>query len=159
MEAQMIKRIVSAICLVVLSAFLIAALTAAAPAPGPVPNVTFTLLSAPPATMNVGDTANVVVQVTSDQQFLFAAMLPTFHFPGRGLMATDMGGDRVSNNTTATLTITFVAKGSTLGLPDEGVCPTGGVAPVAVVAGARFPGGFTARQRFPANGFFCVTVP
>jgi len=70
-----------------------------------------------------------------------------------------MGGDRVSNNTTATLTITFIAKNSTAGLPDEHVCPTGGVAPVAVVAGARFPDGFTARQRFPAAGFFCVTVP
>jgi hypothetical protein len=155
----MAKRIASFIALIVLSALLTGALTAAGP--GPLPNVTFTLVSGgPPATMNVGDTATVVVEVTSDQEFLFAQMLPTFHFPGRGLMATNMGGDRVQGNTTATLEITFVAEGSTGDLPDEGVCPAGGgLAPVAFVAGAHFAGGFVAFQRFPAEGFYCVAVP
>lgn len=149
----MLKKIVSIVALLVLSTVLTAA------APGPVPNVTFTLLQGLPATMNVGDTATVLVQVTSDQEFLFAQMLPTFHFPGRGLMATNMGGDRVQRDSTATLAITFIAKNSTAGLPDEGVCPTAGVAPVAFFAGAHYPGGFVAAQRFPETGFYCVTVP
>ena len=153
----MVKRIASIIGLLTLSILLTATLTAAAP--GPLPNATFTLVSGLPLTMNVGDTATVVVQVDSDQEFLFAQMLPTFHFPGRGLMATNMGGDRVHGGTTATLEITFIAKGSTSGLPDEGVCPTAGVAPVAFFAGVHYPGGFVAVHRFPETGFYCVTVP
>lgn len=149
----MMKRIVSIVALLVLSTVLTAA------APGPVPNVTFTLLQGLPATMNVGDTATVLVQVTSDQEFLLAQMLPTFYFPGRGLMATNMGGDRAMNGTTATLAVTFVAKNSTADLPNEGACPTAGVAPVAVVAGVRHAGGFVTAQRYPQSGFFCVTVP
>ncbi len=154
----MAKRIVSILGLLILSTLLTGTLTAAAPAS--VPNVTFALVgSGLPSTMNVGDTVTVVVQVDSDQEFLFAQMLPTFHFPGRGLMSTNMGGDRVLGNTTAALEITFIAKDSTAGLPDEGVCPTGGVAPVAFVAGVRYPGGFIATQRFPETGFYCVAVP
>ncbi len=155
----MLKRISSIVAVLLLSVLLTGALTAAAPGPTP-PNVTFTLVSGLPSTMNVGDTATVVVQVNSDQEFIWAHMLPTFHFPGRGLMATDMGGDLDSRSTTATLTITFVAKNSTVGLPDEGVCPAGGgLAPVAFVAGVRYPGGLVAAQRFPATGFYCVLVP
>ncbi|GEM_PF-781723 len=153
----MAKRIVSMIGLLILSALLTGALTAAAP--GPVPNVTFTLVSGLPSTMNVGDTATVVVQVDSDQEFLFAQMLPAFYFPGRGLMAENMGGDRVQNSTSATLKITFVAKGTTADFPNEGACPTGGVAPVAFVAGVRYAGGAVVSQRFPATGYYCVTVP
>jgi hypothetical protein len=153
----MAKRIVSMFGLLILSVLLAGALTAAAP--GPVPNVTFTLVSGLPPTMNVGDTATVVVQVTSDQEFLFAQMLPTFYFPGRGLMATNMGGDRVLGNTSATLEITFIAKGSTADFPNEGACPTSGVAPVAFVAGVRYPNGLVVPQRFPTTGFYCVSVP
>jgi hypothetical protein len=151
----MVKRIVSILGLLVLSALLTGTLTAAAP----LPNATFTLVSGLPTTMNVGDTATVVVQVNSDQEFLFAQMLPGFYFPGRGLMATNMGGDRVQNNTTATLEITFVAKESTADLPNEGACPTAGVAPVTFVAGVRYPGGYVVSQRFPATGYYCVAVP
>ena len=153
------KRITSIVGLLALSIVLFATLTAAAPGPDTRPNVTFTLVSGLPLVMNVGDTATVVVQVTSDQQFLLAQMLPTFHFPGRGLMATNMGGDREQSNTNATLEITFIAKDSTTDLPDEGVCPTAGVAPVAFVAGVRYAGGFVTAQRFPETGFYCVAVP
>ncbi len=146
----MIKRIVSIVALLVLSTVLTAA--------APVPNVTFELLQELPDAMNVGETATVVVKVNSDQEFLLAQMLPTFYFPGRGLMATNMGGDRVLNGTTATLEITFFAKNSTANLPNEGACPTAGVAPVAFVAGVHYPGGFVAAQRFPESGFYCVTV-
>jgi hypothetical protein len=134
----MFKRILSTLGLLIL----VASLTAAAP----VPNVTFTLVSGLPSTMNVGETATVVVQVTSDQEFNFAQMLPTFFFPGRGVVAVQ-GGDHAGSGKTATLEITFEAKGSTadFGIP----------APVSVVAGVRYRGGYVASQRFDFN----VAVP
>jgi hypothetical protein len=138
----MIKRTLSAIGLLVLIVLLTGALTAAAPAP----NVTFTLVSGLPSTMNVGDTATVVVQMTSDQDFNSAQMLPTSFFPGRGVVAVQ-GGDHAGGGKTALLEITFVAKGSTADL--------GGAIPVSVVAGAHFKGGYTASQRFDFN----VAVP
>jgi hypothetical protein len=147
----MVKKIVSSLGLLIFMLLLTGILTAAAP----VPNVTFTLLSGLPATMNVGDTATVVVQVTSDQEFNFAQVLPTAFFPGRGVVAENVGGDRELRDTTATLEVTFRAKGSTAGFEASGVCPGSGVAPVAVVAGVRYQGGFVASQRFS----FCVTVP
>ncbi|MBI5838536.1 MAG: hypothetical protein HZB19_00405 [Chloroflexi bacterium] len=138
----MLKRILSAFGLLVLIALLTGALTAAAP----IPNVTFTLVSGLPSTMNVGDTATVVVQVTSDREFNFAQMLPTFYFPGRGVVAVQ-GGDHAGSGTTATLEITFKAKGST--------AEFGGAVPVSVVAGVRYQGGYVASQQFDFN----VTVP
>lgn len=138
----MIKRTLSAIGLLVLIVLFTGALTAAAPTP----NVTFTLVSGLPSIMNVGDTATVVVQVTSDQDFNSAQMMPTFFFPGRGVVAVQ-GGDHAGSGKTALLEITFVAKGSTADL--------GGAIPVSVVAGARFKGGYVASQRFDFN----VTVP
>jgi len=138
----MLKRIRSTLGLLVLITLLTGALTAAAP----MPNVTFTLVSGLPATMEVGDRATVVVQVTSDQKFNFAQMLPNFFFPGRGVVAIH-GGDHVGSGTTATLEITFEAKSSTADL--------GGAIPVSVVAGARYRGGYVASQVFD----FYVTVP
>lgn len=141
----MLRKTLSTFGLLVLMVLLTGALTAAAPAPPPTPNVTFTLISGLPATMNVGDTATVVVQVTSDQEFNYAQMLPTFYFPGRGVVA--QGGDHAGSGTSATLEITFTAKGSTADF--------GGAIPVSVVAGARYKGGYTASQQFD----FMVNVP
>ena len=138
----MLKRTLFSFGLLILAALLTGALTAAAP----LPNVTFTLVSGLPSTMNVGDTATVVVQVTSDQDFNFAQMMPTFFFPGRGVVAVQ-GTDHAGSGKTATLAITFKAKGSTTDL--------GGAIPVSVVTGARYQGGFVASQRFDFN----VTVP
>ncbi|MBI5935960.1 MAG: hypothetical protein HY867_19820 [Chloroflexi bacterium] len=138
----MFKRILSVIGLLVLATLLTGALTAAAP----MPNVTFTLVSGLPPTMNVGDTVTVIVQVESDQEFNYAQMLPTFYFPGRGVVAIQ-GGDHAGSGASATLEITFKAKGST--------AEFGGPAPVSVVAGVRFRGGYTTYQRFDFN----VTVP
>jgi hypothetical protein len=139
----MMKRFVFSIGLLALAILLTGALTAAAPAP----NVTFTLVQGLPSTMNVGDTATVVVQVISDQPFNFAQMLPSFQFPGKGVVAVQ-GGDHAGSGTTATLEITFQAKSSTAGFP-------GGVAPVCVVAGVRFQGGTVDSQSFNFN----VAVP
>ncbi len=159
----MLKRIISLLGLIVLLGLGTGVLSAAAPMP-PAPTVTFTVVSAPPAVMHVGDEAAFVVTVQSSQEMLFAQMLPTFHFPGRGVMAVNMGGDRSVGGTTATLTITLVAKNVTAGLPAEGVVcengvpSSGGVAPVAFMAGARFQNGLVVPQRFPASGFYCITV-
>jgi hypothetical protein len=138
----MLKKVLSTIGLVLLAALLTGILTAASP----VPNVTFTLISGLPDTMNVGDTATVVVQVTSDQPFNSVQMMPDLFFPGRGVVALQ-GGARAAGGNTATLEITFKAKGSTSGF--------GGPAPVSVALGVRYPGGYVATQRFDFN----VTVP
>ncbi|HEY2979794.1 MAG TPA: hypothetical protein VGJ22_01325, partial [Anaerolineales bacterium] len=78
------KRFPLMLGLLTLSVLLAGALSAASPTPAP--SVNFTLVSGLPPTMNVGETATVVVQVTSDQEFIFAQMLPTFFFPGRGVV-------------------------------------------------------------------------
>ncbi len=127
----------------VLAIFIASFLTAAAP----IPNTTFTLVQGLPATMNVGDTYTVIVQVESDQPFLFAQALPSFYYPGRGVVAVQ-GGDRSRGGTTATLEITYVAKTSTAKMQD-------GVAPVHFVAGVRYPGGYVAVHDY----LFNVAVP
>ncbi len=141
----MMKKVCQAIGLLALAVLLTGTLTAASAFP--TPNVTFTLVQGLPATMNVGDTATVVVQVNSDQPFNFAQMLPNPQYPGKGVV-TVQGGDHSNSGTTATLQITFQAKSSTANFP-------GGVAPIAVVAGARFRGGYVASQSFDFN----VAVP
>ncbi len=146
------KKIFSLLGLLILISLLTGALTAAAPLQI---SHSINLVQGLPTVMKVGDTATVIVQVDSpDQPFLYAQMLPTFHFPGRDLMAINMGGDRVLNAKAATLEITFIAKAPTADLPYEGVCPPGGLAPVAVVAGVRYPGGYADSLRFD----FCVDV-
>ncbi len=131
---------------VLLSVIVLVSSVAAGPAPQQ-PNVTFTLIQGLPATMQIGESYTAVVQVTSDVPFLFTMALPTAYYPGaRYVLASK--GDRSRGGTTATLHVTFTAKGSTAGLPE-------GAAPVTLAAGARFPGGYTVTQRFD----FLVTVP
>lgn len=127
----------------VLALLIVSLLTAAAPTP----NTTFTLVQGLPSTMNVGDKFAVIVQVDSDQEFLFAQALPSFQFPGKGVEALQ-GGDHVGRGTSATLEVTFQAKSSTVNLP-------GGVTPVHMVVGVRYSGGYVAVQDY----LFNVTVP
>jgi hypothetical protein len=128
---------------IVVSFLMVSLLTAAAP----VPNTTFTLVQGLPATMNVGDVYTVVIQVTSDQQFISATAMPSFYYPGKGVVAVQ-GGDRTGSGTSAELRVTFKAKSATTRM-------TGGVAPVHVVVGARYAGGYVATHDFE----FPVTVP
>jgi hypothetical protein len=58
------------------------------------------------------------------------------------------GGDREGRGTSATLEITFQAKSPTTRMPD-------GVAPVHVVVGVRYAGGYVAVQDY----LFDVRVP
>jgi hypothetical protein len=136
----MFKRIISMIGLL---ALLTGLLTAAAP----LPVTTFTLVQGLPATMNVGDTHTVIVQVESDQPFISATALPSFQFPGKGVVAVQ-GGDRAGSGTSATLEVTFKAKGPTTKMPN-------GIAPVSVVVGVRYAGGYVAVREYVFN----VTVP
>ena len=133
----MLKRFFSLLGIVALMVLMTGLLTAAAP----MPNVTFTLVDGLPSTMNLGESATVKVQVTSDTPFLFAQALPTMYFPGRYVVAA--GGDHVGQGTTATLEVTFTAKDLTTGV---GHAPS--AAPVSVVVGVRYPGGVVVPQRF-----------
>jgi hypothetical protein len=139
----MSKRVVSMVGMLVLMALATGLLTAAAP----LPVTTFTLVSGLPSTMNVGDTYTVVVRVDSDQQFISAQALPSFQYAGKGVVAVQ-GGSRMGSGTSATLAITFKAKSSTARME-------GGVAPVYVVVGVRYGGGYVAVQEY----LFNVTVP
>ena len=138
----MSKRIISMIGLLALMALMTGVLTAAAPLPA----VTFTLVEGLPSTMEVGDTHTVVVQVESDQPFISATALPSFQFPGKGVVAVQ-GGDRTGSGTSATLEVTFKAKSPTTRMP-------GGIAPVFVVVGVRYGGGYVVVKDF----VFPVTV-
>jgi len=140
----MIKRTFSYVGLALLMVLMTGVLTvAAAPAPPAEPNVTITLVEGLPAMMNLGDTATVTIDVSSDTPFLFAQALPTAFFPGRGVVATK--GDHVSSGTTARLEVTFTAKNSTT---DFAQAPMDGIVKVSVVVGVRFPGGYVNAQQF-----------
>ena len=134
------KKLLSALALSIL---IVSLLTAASPTP----ETTFTLLQGLPETMNVGDSYTVIVQVESDQEFISAQALPSFYYPGKGVVAVQ-GGDRTGRGTSATLEVTFQAKSPTARMQD-------GVAPVHVVVGVRYPGGYVAVQDY----LFYVRVP
>ena len=90
--------------------------------------------------MNVGDRYTVVVEVTSDQPFLGVQAMPSFAYPGKGVVAFQ-GGDHAGRGTTAHVEVTFQAKSSTAKMEN-------GVAPVYVVVGVRYPGGYVAAQEY-----------
>ena len=145
----MLKRTFSFVGLMALMVLMTGVLTAAAP----VPVTTFAVLQELPDVMNVGDTATVIVHVESNQPFIFAQALPSQFFPGRGVVAAQ--GDHVGQGTSATLSVSFTAKTSTANFPGAANCPGGGVAPVSVAVGVRYPGGYIAVERYE----FCVQVP
>jgi hypothetical protein len=134
------KRLFSAL---ILSLLTVCLFTAASP----IPQTSFRLVQGLPEIMNVGETYTVIVQVESDQPFLSAQALPSFQYPGKGVVAV-RGGDREGRGTSATLEITFQAKSPTTRMPD-------GVAPVHVVVGVRYAGGYVAVQDY----LFDVRVP
>ena len=111
------------------------------------PNTTITLVDGLPPTMVVGETYTVVVDVKSDQEFLMVQALPSFAYPGKGVVAVQ-GGTRSGRGTSARLEVTFEAKSSTAKMQ-------GGAAPVFLVVGVRYPGGYVVPQEFP----FSVIVP
>ena len=138
------KRFFLRILFVLLMILSIVVTTAAAP----LPVTSFTLVQGLPSTMNVGETFTVIVQVESDVEFSSVQALPSFMFPGKGVAAVQ-GGDRAGRGTSATVEVTFQAKSSTANFPG------GGVAPVHVVVGVRYGGGYVAVQDY----LFNVAIP
>jgi len=139
-QEDYMKRSFPALVLGILTAAL---LTAASP----LPNTTFTLVQGLPSTLNVGEQATVVVQIDSDQEFLITQAMPSFAYPGKGVIAVQ-GGDRDRRGTSALLEVTFEAKESTETFENGSV-------PVYVVVGARYAGGYVAVQQY----IFNVSVP
>ena len=137
------KRIFSIFGLALLMVLVTSVLTAAAP----IPNVAFNLVQGLPSTMNIGDTYTVVVDVTSDTPYNTVIALPSFQYPGKGVVAVQ-GGNHAGSGTSATVEVAFTAKSNTLRM-------TNNQAVVHVVVGARFQGGYVASQDF----IFYVTVP
>jgi hypothetical protein len=136
-----VKKMTRTTLLIALSFVFVASLSAAT-----VPTPTITLVSGLPSVIQVGESYTVVIDVVSDQPFIWAMALPDLQFPGKGVIA--QGGDHAARGTTATLEVTFTAKSSTAEMP-------GGVAPVAVVAGVRYTNGYVVGQQFD----FEVAVP
>ena len=134
------KRFIPVLVLALVTIVLLTAAT-------PVPNSTFKLVQGLPKTMNVGDVRTVRIDVGSDQEFISATALPSFQYAGKGVVAVQ-GGDRSGSGTSTTLEVTFKAKSSTAQME-------GGVAPVYVVVGVRYGGGYVAVQEY----LFYVTVP
>ncbi len=134
--------------IVVLTLFALPAM-AAAPVP-PQPDITITLVQGLPEVMQLGQTYVVEIQVTvsNDVPWLFAIAMPTSFYPGRYVVAN--GPDRSGSGTEATLYVPFTAKGLTAGLPEMPGVPADH-APVAVVVGARYPGGVVFSERFDFN--------
>jgi hypothetical protein len=137
------KKLFSFIGLALMMVLMTGVLTAAAPAP----NVTFNLVQGLPATMNVGDTYTVVVEVASDVPFNSVQAMPDLQYPGKGVVHV-MGGDHVGGGTSATVEVTFTARTDTSKMPD-------GKDVVAVIVGVRYKGGVVVGEYFP----FEVTVP
>lgn len=134
------KRFFPVIALALLTAML-------STAAGPLPNTTYTLVDGLPDTMNVGDRYTVTVEVTSDQEFLQVQALPSFAYPGKGVVAVQ-GGDHAGRGTSALMEVTFEARSSTAMMTD-------GVAPVHVVVGVRYAGGYVDVRDYT----FLVAVP
>jgi hypothetical protein len=107
----------------------------------------------------VGQSYTFDIYIESDQPFVLAAAQTDAFYPGRGIFWH--GGDRTTHNTSVTLHLTVTGKNSTADLravcdwPEPGDCWPEGVAPAAIVAGARFKGGLTVAPVFA----FGVEVP
>jgi hypothetical protein len=147
--------------LLVLLVLLACASIAQAQAP---PEVTVELLNPPEGGilhLDVGESYIAEIQVVSTEPFLMAMVLPDQYYPGRGIFVR--GGDRAVQASEVTLYVTLTGKASTADLPAVSDWPEpgvewpeeGGVAPVSLAVGVRFPGGLVAGQR--CN--FAVSVP
>ena len=136
------------------------ALTAAATpvAASTTPTVTFTLLTALPDRLEVGESAEIGVRVQSSEPFAMAIALSDAYYPGRAVRFD--GSAAQANATSADLYLTLTARESTAGLGPVQGWPVdevwaAGVAPLAVRVGARFAGGAV----FSDSYLFGLTVP
>ena len=138
------KKMFSYVGLALMMVLMTGVLTAAAPMPATEVTIVGDGL---PEVMNVGETYTVTVFVKSDQPFTSAQVMADFQYAGKGVVAVK-GGDRAGQGTEATLQVTFKAKSPTARM-------TNGVAPVSVVVGVRYGGGYVYVQSFD----YLVRVP
>ncbi|HUF39461.1 MAG TPA: hypothetical protein VMN57_13125 [Anaerolineales bacterium] len=96
--------------------------------------------------LEVGESYTFETSVSADEVFLSALMLSDEQFPGRGVFLN--GSDIATQTDSALLTLTATGKASTAELP-------GGVAPVALQVGVRYPGGIVFGERVD----FFIQVP
>jgi hypothetical protein len=133
-------------------------LTGAAAPASTAPQVTFTLLTALPSQLAVGETAVIGVRVESSEPFVMAIALSDAYYPGRGVLFD--GSSAQPGGTSADLYLTVTGRDSTADLaavqdwPGDEDWPAG-VAPLAVRVGVRFAGGLVVSRSYP----FAVTVP
>ena len=112
-----------------------------------------------PFVLTVGESYTFEIQLKSDEPFTVAMAMPDSYYPGRGVYWH--GSDRENQDTLALLQLTMTARNSTADLPavcdwpEPGDCWPAGVAPVAIVVGARYTGGEIYAERF----LFTVVVP
>mgnify|MGYP000726735519 CR=1 FL=1 len=125
------------------------------------PTVSINVLNPAPngvLVLDVGESYTFDIEVTSDTPFLIAIALTDAYYPGRGVKWH--GVDVQQKGTSALLHLTVTGKNSTADLlricdwPEPDICYPDGVAPLAIAAGARFPG-FSIGEYLP----FSVRVP
>ena len=103
---------------------------------------TITLLNPPSGgllELAVGESHTFDIEIASEEPFILAMALPDQTYPGRGIFFH--GNDTAHHATSAVLHLIVTGKKPTADLPD-------GVAPAAIVAGARFKRGVTVSERF-----------
>jgi hypothetical protein len=153
------KKVLTAISVMVMAVLLMCVASQATAAPPP---VSIKLLNPPKKgllELAVGESYTFDIEITSDEPFLLAIAMTDQYYPGRGVFWH--GSDRASQATSALLHLTITGKKSTADLaavcdwPEPGYCWPEGVAPVSIVVGARYEGGLTFSERFP----FAVVVP
>jgi len=121
------------------------------------PEVTFTLLTALPTSLAVGETAVIGLHVESSEPFAMAIALSDAYYPGRGVRFD--GSAAHAHDTSADLYLTITGTQSTAGIPAVQDWPIdedwdAGVLPLVVRAGVRFAGGYVATAAYT----FGVTV-
>jgi hypothetical protein len=111
-------------------------------APTQAASATIVLTNPPPngvLELAVGESYTFEVEVTSDEEFIWAMALRDVEFPGRGIYFNDH--DIVHHDTSATLYLTVTGKNPTDDLPN-------GMNQAAVVVGVRYQGGVMVFERF-----------
>jgi hypothetical protein len=154
------KRIPSALSVMTLAVLLLCALFSE---PAAALDVTIELLNPPaeePLVLAVGESYTFEVLIESDDPFIMAMAMPDAYYPGRGVAWRR--NDKAHHATSALLHLTMTAKKPTDDLlavcdwPEPGYCWPDGVAPISIVAGARYKKGVVASEQFP---FAVVVVP
>ena len=126
------------------------------------PDVKIRLRKLPPVgllELDVGESHTFEVHISSDEPFVIATAMTDSYYPGRGVSWSR--SNVVNHDNYAVITLTVTGKASTSGLfavcdwPEPGYCWPEGVAPVSIVAGARFSGGMVVAEAFT----FAIIVP